>query len=285
MEKRNFNNDFQNYKEAYIKFKEYIYQGITIEEIANCYDLSIERVNNILIRFEEFIDPVISNAIKRHYSQFKILDNKALIITDTHIGSYYEYLELFDTIFNFCNIYNYKNIIHAGDLIEGNSYTPNKKDSIDIQIEKVINIFNQKGIPNMFYLYGNHEQNAELYDKFYLKEELKKLDNLTYIGKGNSYIELNDNDPINIRHKLSSEETCVPNFETNLKLEGHHHCYNQFDNTVLLPPLSLISGTNNLGFVTVTTTGNEYILDVYKDLENNIINHHEQKIIKKYIHN
>ena len=97
----------------------------------------------------------------------------------------------------------------------------------------------------MFYLYGNHEQNAELYDKFYLKEELKKLDNLTYIGKGNSYIELNDNDPINIRHKLSTEETCVPNFETNLKLEGHHHCYNQFDNTVLLPPLSLISGRSS----------------------------------------
>ena len=41
MEKRDFNNDFQTYKEAYIKFKEYIYQGITIEEIANCYNLPI----------------------------------------------------------------------------------------------------------------------------------------------------------------------------------------------------------------------------------------------------
>ena len=285
MEKRNFNNDFQNYKEAYIKFKEYINQGITIDEIASCYSLPIERINNILIRFDEVIDPVIGSAIKKHYSQFAISDNKALIITDTHIGSYYEYLELFDTIFNFSSKYNFKNIIHAGDLIEGNSYTPNKKDPINIQIEKVINIFNQTGIPKTYYLYGNHEQNVELYDKISLKEELKKLNNLIYIGKGNSYVELNDNDPINICHKLSSDETCVPNFETNLKLEGHHHCYNQFDNTVLLPPLSSISGNDNLGFVTLTTTGNEYIIDVYKGLENNIINHHEQKVIKKYIHN
>ena len=285
MEKRDFNNEFQTYKEAYIKFKEYIYQGITIEEIANCYNLPIERINNILIRFDEFIDPVIGNAIKKYYSQFKILDNKALIISDTHIGSIHEYLELLDTIFNFSSKYNFNNIIHAGDLIEGNSYIPNKKDSIEIQIEKVINIFNQKGIPNIFYLFGNHEQNIEKYDNINLKEALKELKNIIYIGKGNSYIELNDNDPINICHKLSSDETCVPNFDTNLKLEGHHHCYNQFDNTVLLPPLSSISGNDNLGFVTVATNGAEYILDVYKGLENNTINHHEQKVIKKYIHN
>ncbi len=283
MEKRIFNSDFQNYKEAYIKFKEYIYQGITIDKIAYCYDLSIERVNHILIRFEEFIDPVVSNAIKSHYSQFRISDNKALIITDTHIGSHYEYLELFDTIFNFCSKYNFKNIIHAGDLIEGSCYLPNKKDPIDIQIKKVIDIFNQEGIPKTYYLHGNHEQNVEIYNNINIREELKTLSNLIYIGKGNSYVELNDNDPINICHKLSSEETYVPNFETSLKLKGHHHCYNQFDNTVLLPPLSSINGTDNLGFVTIATTGNEYILDVYKDLENNVINHHEQKVIKKRI--
>jgi len=282
MEKRNLNDDFATYKEAYIKFKEIISQGVTIEEIAYCYSLPIERINNILIRFDEDIDPIIEKAIKKHYSQFTIDDDKAIVISDTHVGSIYEYLLLFDTIFNYCSKYGIKNIIHAGDLIEGNSFIPNKRNPISIQINKVINIFSQRGIPKMLYLYGNHDYNVELYDHVSLKDELKCLENLIYIGKGNSYIQLNDNDPINICHKLSSDETYVPNLATNLKLEGHHHSYSHLDNDIIhLPPLSLVNTTCALGFIAIKTTGNEFIVDVYKGLQNNIINHHEQKVIKK----
>ena len=85
MENRNFNNDFSTYKDAYIKFKEYINQGITIKEIADCYCLPIEKINNILVRFDEEIDPIIYKAIKQHYSQFAIDDDKTVIISDTHI--------------------------------------------------------------------------------------------------------------------------------------------------------------------------------------------------------
>ena len=284
MKKRDFNNDFLTYKDAYIKFKEYISQGITIEELAYCYSLPIERINNILIRFDEVIDPIIEKAIKKHYSQFAIDDNKAIVISDTHVGSHYEYLKLFDTIFNYCSKYDFKNIIHAGDLIEGNSFVPNRKNLISTQINEVINIFSQKGIPKMFYLYGNHDYNAELYDGISLKEELKCLKNLIYIGKGNSYVQLSDNDPINICHKLSSDETYVPNFETNLKLEGHHHSYSYLDNSVIhLPPLSSIGTSSNLGFIAIKTIGNEFIIDVYKNLQNNIVNYYEQKVIKKHL--
>lgn len=284
MEKRNFNKDFLTYEDAYHKFKELISNGITIEELAYCYSLPIERINNILVRFDEVIDPVIFKAIKDYYSKFKIDDNKTVIISDTHIGSYKEYLQLFDTIFNYCSKLGIKNIIHAGDLVEGNSYIPNKKDPIDIQIKKVKDIFNQKGIPKMFYLYGNHDYNLEVHDFIYLTEHLKQLENIIYIGKGNSYISLNDNDPINICHKLSSDETYVPRIDTNLKLVGHHHNYYCFDNAIVhLPPLSLVNGYNELGFVTLTTTGKEFILDVHKGLENNIINHYDQKVIKKHL--
>ena len=282
MEKRDFNADFSTYKDAYIKFKEAIIQGVTIDQLAYCYSLTIERINNILIRFDEDIDPIIKSAIKKHYSQFTIDDDKAIVISDTHVGSKYEYLRLFDTIFNYCSKYGFKNIIHAGDLIEGNSFIPNKIRPISTQINNVISIFSQKGIPKMFYLYGNHDYNVELYDHISLKDELKCLDNLIYIGKGNSYVQLNDNDPINIYHELSSNETHVPNFETNLKLEGHHHSYSHLENDVIhLPPLSLVTTNCALGFIVLKTTGNEYILDVYKNLQNNVINHHEQKIIKK----
>lgn len=282
--KRNFNEDFSCYKDAYIKFKEDINQGISIDEIADCYSIPIERVNNILVRFDEVIDPNINKAIKEHYSQFTIHDNKALIISDTHVGSYYEYLPLFDTIFNYCSKYNFNYIIHAGDFIEGNSYIYQRHDIVDIQIEKVFNIFNQQGIPKMFYLYGNHDYNLEIYDSIYLKDQLKQLDNLIYIGKGNSYVQLSDNDPINIFHKLSSDETYIPKLETNLRLEGHHHYYSYSDNNVIyLPPLSKINGASNLGFLTVTTTGNEFVLDVYKELKNNTINYCEQKVIKKHL--
>lgn len=282
MKKRYFYNDFSDYKDAFIKFKEAISQGVAIEEIAYCYSLPIERIISILIRPDGVIDPIIKKAIKDHYSQFTIDDSKAIIISDTHVGSYYEFLMLFDTIFNYCCVHDIKNIIHAGDLIEGNSFTPNRKNPINRQISDIISIFNQKGIPKMFYLYGNHDYNVELYEHISLKEELKCLENLIYIGKGNSYVQLNDNDPINICHHLSSDETYVPNFETNLKLEGHHHYYSYFDNSVIyLPPLSLIGTNSNLGFLELKTVGNEFIIDVYKDLKNNIINHYEQKVIKK----
>ena len=284
MEKRIFNDDFLCYKDAYIKFKEYINQGISISEIADCYDLTIERINNILVRFDDIIDPTICKAILEHYSQFKIDDNKAIIISDTHVGSHYDYLALFDTIFNYCSKNDIKNIIHAGDFVEGNSYIYNRKDSVDVQIENILKIFNQNGLPKMFYLYGNHDYNLEIHESIYLKDILKDLKNLIYIGKGNSYVQLNDNDPINICHELSYGETYTPKIQTNLKLEGHHHSYSFFDNGVVhLPPLSLVASPSNLGFVKLTTTGNEFILDVYKDLKNNKINYCEQKIIKKYI--
>ena len=70
--------------------------------------------------------------------------------------------------------------------------------------------------------------------------------------------------------------------ETHLRLKGHSHAYYFNNNNVIdLPPLSSISGNSNLGFVVLATTGGEYILDIYKNLENNFINYHEQKVIKK----
>lgn len=282
MEKREFYVDFRNYEDAYVNFKNLINQGMKIDEIAYIYSRSVEQIINILVKYDD--DPIVEKAIREHYSQFTITDNKALIISDTHIGNYYEYLQLFDTIFNYCSDYGIKNIIHAGDFIEGNSNIEKRKDTVDIQIQKVLNIFGQKGIPKMFYLYGNHDYNLEVWNSISLKEQLKELKNLIYIGRGNSYVQLNDNDPINICHQLSSPDSHIPKIATNLKLEGHHHRYSFFYNGVVhLPPLSLVNHNHNLGFMLLQTTGSEFILDVYKGLENNIINHLEQKVIKKYI--
>lgn len=284
MKKREFWKDFKTYEDASITFKEYINQGISIGEIANMYDITIERVNNILVRYDDTPNPVVYKAIKEHYSQFTINDNKAVVISDTHIGNMYEYLALFDTIFNFCSKYNIKNIIHAGDFIEGNSHLPLRKYLVDGQIATTFRIFNQNGIPKMFYLCGNHEYNLEIHDSICLKDKLKVLKNLIHIGNGYSYIQLNDKDPINIFHELSYGESFTPEIRTNLKLEGHHHNYQFFDNNIIdLPPLSLVGGNHNLGFVTLTTTGNEFILDIYKGLSNNEINYYEQKIITKHL--
>ena len=287
MEKRDFNKDFHTYKDAYEKFKEYLIEGKSIADLAYCYGLPIERINNILVRFDEVIDPIVYKAIKDHYSQFTINDNKAVVISDTHVGSNYEFLQLFDTVFNYCAKYGIHNIIHAGDLVEGYSYEPNRKDDAKNQIIKFRSIFEKNNSFQMYYLYGNHDYNLSLYNNIDLKEELRDLKNLIYIGKGNSYIQLNDNDPINIAHTLSSDETCVPKIETNLRLEGHHHLYEFYDNGIVqLPALSYMSGATNLGFVKLETNGNEFILDVFKGLnKNNVLEHYDQKILKKRFYN
>lgn len=283
MEKRDFNTDFLTYNDAYIKFKEYLLEGKSIADLAYCYDLTIERVNNILVRFDEKIDPIVYKAIREHYNQFTIDDNKAVIISDTHIGSHNEFLKLFDTVFNYCAKYSINNIIHAGDLVEGYSYETNRKDEANVQIIKLKNIFEKNLNFRMYYLYGNHDYNLSLYNHIELKEELQDLKNLIYIGKGNSYIQLNDNDPINVFHTLSSDETYIPKIETNLRLEGHHHLYNFNDNGIVgLPALSCVNGTANLGFVKLETTGDEFILDIFKGLnKNNVLEFCEQKVLKK----
>lgn len=283
MEKRNFNADFLTYKDAYIKFKEYLLEGKSIADLAYCYDLTIERVNNILVRFDEVIDPIVYKAIREHYSQFTIDDNKAVVISDTHVGSHNEFLKLFDTIFNYCSKYGINNIIHAGDLVEGYSYEPNRKDEAEDQIIKLRSIFEKNNSFKMYYLYGNHDYNLGIYNHIELKEKLQDLKNLIYIGKGNSYIQLNDYDPINIVHTLSFDETYIPKIETNLRLEGHHHFYEFYDNGIVhLPALSYVNRATNLGFVKLETTGNEFILDVFKGLnKNNILEYCEQKVLKK----
>ena len=86
-------------------------------------------------------------------------------------------------------------------------------------------IFNQDGIPKMFYLYGNHDYNLEIHDFIHLAIRLKELEKIIYIGRGNSYVQLNDNDPINICHNLSYDENHIPKIDTNLKLYPLYHKY------------------------------------------------------------
>ena len=97
------------------------------------------------------------------------------------------------------------------------------------------------------------------------------------------YIKPQATNNVVVSRQIVSLNKKMKKIETNLRLEGHHHLYEFYDNRIVqLPALSYINGTTNLGFVKLETNGNEFILDVFKGLnKNNVLEHYDQKILKK----
>jgi len=65
--------DFKNFKDAYVNLKQYLSNGMTINEIAYRYGLSIEKIIDILIRFDKDI-PKIFEMIYSYYINKKKID-------------------------------------------------------------------------------------------------------------------------------------------------------------------------------------------------------------------
>lgn len=286
--------DKKNY--AYLKqacngLREEIKQGLTINELSKKYDCLDSEIISTLIRYDTNPPQYILEAINFHYKHnnpYKINDNKILVISDTHLGGFEEDKKLIAETLSFAkDKKEIKNIIHAGDIVQGISVCENQtkeKDSkkqllLTKQLFELINTF-----ANAYYIYGNHDYRFEYHDNGNIEKELKPLNKTIIIGKGNGYITLEDNDPIRIFHDSVKEYEYTHIIDTNLTLEGHHHFYSvRENNTIYIPALAKIA--NNIlesGFLIIETTGKEYIIKKYLfNKQYNIIEDSKKELVLK----
>ena len=269
---------FRNYKDASEDFKNKLANGYTLEQLGKLFEIPIEKVINILDHSTK--TELVINSIIKHYDQYKIDDDKIFVISDTHIGNSNDALQQLFEVYNLAYQKNIKYVVHAGDFIEGKSNPYQISDPYD-QINRLKYIYNQIKNINTYYIYGNHDYNLYCNDFIDLKEQINEIEGLKYIGKGDSYIKLADDDFIKIHHYLSYDEVHKIELDRKLDLEGHHHFYKKQDSNIFLPPLSFVNGQLQIGFIELETLGDSYLLKRYGFDDMKSIVEKENVLIKK----
>ena len=176
---------------------------------------------------------------------------KAVIISDLHIGSELERLDLLYKVYDYCINNNIHIIINAGDLIEGmNNYNYVEKEVYLKQINHLLdNHPYDKNILNFICL-GNHDSDSLRKDGNNLaKILLNNRFDLVPIGFGKGALKIKD-DYIYVVHPTSGIDINVDS--PNLILRGHSHklktVYENNQFTFYVPSLSDIKqvGSTNV---------------------------------------
>ena len=290
---------FSEFDKLYNLLTQMIEKGYTIKQLSNIYKQEPYRIIDRLL-YKDNINNL--NAIKDYYNSLKIDDNKCLVISDTHIGrllsneDYNTYLNVMNsnTIFNnevgLYNAYNYaiknniKNVIHAGDLIEGDSDHSWRRLAPKLQLEYIYKKY--PNIPSIktYLLYGNHDYNLMYYGGY--KDEQFKINNqVENIGINYSYVKFNDNF-IKISHYCSASDDLYDNIDLphNFELSGHSHVFS-FDEKERFIKVPILSSIHNepsgKGFLELVDEGNEYVFK-FLDTDANL---KYEKVLSKSINN
>ena len=282
--KINFTCEFDK---AYNTFTNLINHGYNIKMISALYKIFPYRVIDILLYHDN-----VNNlkAIKEYYNSLKIDDNRCLVISDTHIGRLSQNEE--EEHYNICmdshvhlfnekglyNAYSYayknniKNIIHAGDLLEGASNIGASRVNANNQFKYLYKKYpNNKDIKT-YILYGNHDYNLIRYNG-YNDNYFNFNNNIEIIGVNYSYMSFCNN-LVKISHFCSASKH-YKNIQMpfNFELSGHSHVFsiNEEERLIKVPSLSCTySSLSDKGYLELINDENEYVfkfLDVDSKLK------------------
>ena len=222
---------------------ELINEGKTVNQISEELNLSQKQVFNYLTMIKnrgfdfyrkyysngdiiydvktkyEIINPM-STEILGDYTNSEL---KVVVISDTHIGSKYERLDLLNEVYEYCISNNINIIFHCGDVIDNS-------ESLKIPVEDIVEYLLKKypydsQILNFITL-GNHDLNPL---KDYGQDLRIVLNNyrhdLVTLGYTTSMINVG-NDIIALFHPFNGN-SYVPNIKTNkIIFQGHSHIFN-----------------------------------------------------------
>ena len=275
--------------------KELIHNGYSIRQIAKaCPNVSIFDIVTSLFR-EYDNDIMFRTAIDNYYYGLRIDSDRCLVIADTHIGRlkpgedensylsdrHYSNERCLWTAYDYACRNGIKNVIHLGDLIEGNSNPRwSQKLSVDAQLEYLAKVYPPAEECKTYLLYGNHDENIQLHDKKE-KDFYKRCRNMEQIGTGLSYMFFCDY-IIKLYHDCNmifKKLDINPEFT----LAGHSHSYsfNPYQRYIHVPALSYLeAGYDNIGFVELIHEENEFI---FKLLDMNANYRKEDVLTKKRV--
>ena len=222
-----------------------IYEGKTINEISEKMGLTNKQLFNIISTIGnkgfEFNRKYYYNGdiIYKPKQSFFIAEKEgidiitspteqkfeALVISDLHIGSIKERLDLLNEIYNYCTREGIHIIINCGDVIDG-MYGPYEKfhDNINDQIDYAVKNFPfDKNILN-FVTLGDHDYDAmKRYGQNFAKVLQSYRHDIVSLGYGIGQINIK-NDNIFVRHPSDKfDELKLKQMNKFLSLDGHSH--------------------------------------------------------------
>ena len=253
-----------------LKLIKLIEEGKTINEITTELNMTnkqiLRRLNDIkmdginYLRNYHYNGDITFNLNKSFNNGFKNITNikmkkeddfKAVVISDLHIGSELERLDLLYQVYDYCINNNIHIIINAGDLVEGmNNYHFVEKEVYLKQIDHLLREHPyDKNILNFICL-GNHDTDSLRKDGINLsKMLLNNRFDLIPIGFGKGILKIKD-DFIYVLHPTAGVDLTVDT--NNLILRGHSHklktIYENNQFTFYVPSLSDIKqvGSSNV---------------------------------------
>lgn len=175
-----------------------------------------------------------------------------------------------------------KEIIHLGDLIEGNSNSNQLRiENVERQIEYLKKFYPDYSDINTYLLYGNHDYNAIKFDhinnKFY-----KDCKNMKLIGANISYINFCGY-PIKLSHECDAlKKLPVIELPYCFELSGHSHTFNmyEFSRIIKAPNLSSASiDKDSIGYLEMINEENEFLFKFFND-NGKEISRKEKKLMK-----
>ena len=276
------------FDKIYNLLTELIKAGISINEIDNnCPKLTSYRIIDFLIKYG---NNTYLNTIKNYYINLKINQNKCLVIADNHMGrltkndnisnQYYENERGLYSAYNHALNYNIQNIIHLGDLLEGDSAPAQLKIPVSQQLEYLKHAYPSINGIKTYLLYGNHDYNLIYFngvnDKFY-----KMCSNMELIGINYSYINF-----CNYIIKLSHECKMAEHFQNidlphYFELSGHSHSFCMYDKFIQMPSISSASvDQNSIGYIEMINEENEFLFKFFDQFGHEI--YQKEKVLKKH---
>ena len=170
-----------------------------------------------------------------------------LVISDIHLASSRERLDLLDEVYNYCIKNNIHSILIAGDIIDGFvGNVPRKYNTSHEQIEYAVKNYPfDKNILN-FLVLGNHDYSTiALYgqDLKTVFENRRSDMIVTGYGEGKLHIK---NDLIVLRHPLKFIDERNESYNKTLIIKGHTHhskIWSDYNNFIIYAPT--LSDINN----------------------------------------
>ena len=277
-------------------------ENYSLSEILNMdkykHYIAYSIINGLLTNYKE--DKELLKKIKEFYLNEYRMPNKILIISDNHLGRLYddEYLnykkgkkkDIYINEKGLIVAYNYaiKNkistVLHAGDIIEGNSdrnrYRINHKEQINY-LKKIYSLLREVSDIKTFLLLGNHDYNCINYNQL-TEQDFNSIENIKVIGVNHTYISM-DNRLVKVVHNCSSSKSIeVPEFESEFELYGHSHYFefNEDIRKIKLSSLTCIREWNDMSFVELQNEQQDFI---FKKIDINEKQMGEYRLKKKII--
>lgn len=163
--------------------KRLLVNGVYFDEFVNRFGFSTEQITAMFQSFRQSHFRIFLNdkcgepclVLKEDYMKEKgynskiitpTLNEKVLVIADTHFGSFNDNPRIMDKIYNFCKAEGISIIIHLGDVIEGKEYyvKPTGGDGLRYSMSDENQLAYLQGcLPydkgiKMYVLQGNHDQ-------------------------------------------------------------------------------------------------------------------------------